>query len=100
MEILGNSYQEKEPIPTEPVEIKDNIIIVKINNEQIEIPLKIKPIEKIFKKDEEWAITCPVCYGRGFVSAGFYESTGFTWVSTITGNETCRSCSGKGYIKL
>jgi len=45
-------------------------------------------------------VACPVCYGRGFVPAGFYDSTGLTWVSTTTGNETCRSCSGKGYIKL
>ena len=47
-------------------------------------------------------VACPVCYGRGFVPvpAGFYESTGLTWVSTTTGNETCRRCSGKGYIKL
>lgn len=46
------------------------------------------------------AVVCPVCYGRGFVPVGFYESTGLTWVSTTTGNKTCRSCSGKGYIKL
>ena len=50
--------------------------------------------------DGEKAVTCPVCYGRGFVPAGFYDSTGLTWISTTTGNETCRSCSGKGYIKL
>lgn len=51
-------------------------------------------------QDKTTAVTCPVCYGRGFVPAGFYDSTGLTWVSTTTGNETCRSCSGKGYIKL
>ena len=45
-------------------------------------------------------VTCPVCYGRGFVPEGFYNSTGLTWVSNGTGTETCRSCSGKGYIKL
>lgn len=50
--------------------------------------------------DGEKAVACPVCYGRGFVPAGFYDSTGLTWVSTTIGNETCRSCSGKGYIKL
>lgn len=50
--------------------------------------------------DGEKAVACPVCYGRGFVPTGFYDSTGLTWVSTTTGNETCRSCSGKGYIKL
>ena len=48
----------------------------------------------------EKAVACPLCYGRGFVPAGFYDSTGLTWVSTTTGNETCRSCSEKGYIKL
>lgn len=50
--------------------------------------------------DGEKVAICPVCYGRGFVLAGFYDSTGLTWVSTTTGNETCRSCGGKGYIKL
>ena len=46
------------------------------------------------------AVACPVCYGRGFVPEGFYNSTGLTWASNGTGTETCRSCSGKGYIKL
>ena len=50
--------------------------------------------------DGEKAVTCPVCYGRGFVPEGFYNSTGLTWVSNGTGTETCRSCGGKGYIKL
>ena len=46
------------------------------------------------------AVACPICYGKGFVPAGFYNSTGLTWISSTAGNETCRSCSGKGYIKL
>lgn len=50
--------------------------------------------------DGEKAVACPVCYGRGFVPEGFYNSTGLTWVSNGTGTEICRSCSGKGYIKL
>lgn len=41
---------------------------------------------------------CPVCLGRGFVPSGFYDSTGLNWVSSTTGNETCRSCNGKGYV--
>ena len=49
-------------------------------------------------EDENKAVCCPVCYGRGFVPAGFYESTGLTWISSTTGNETCKSCCGKGYI--
>ena len=50
--------------------------------------------------DGEKAVACPVCYGRGFAPEGFYNSTGLTWVSNGTGTETCRSCGGKGYIKL
>ena len=56
MKILGNSYQEKEPTPTEPVEIKDNIIIVNINGGRIEIPIKkpLKEGDKFEKIDGEW----------------------------------------------
>lgn len=43
---------------------------------------------------------CPVCSGRGFVSGGFYSSTGNTWVSSTTTPDTCRTCCGKGYITL
>lgn len=50
--------------------------------------------------DGEKAVICPVCHGRGFVPEGFYRSTGLTWVSNGTGTETCKSCNGKGYIKL
>lgn len=35
MEILGNSYQEKEPTPTEPVEIKNNLIIKNVINKNL-----------------------------------------------------------------
>ena len=56
MKILGNSYQEKEPTPTEPVEIKDNIISVDINSGRIEIPIKkpLKEGDKFKKIDGEW----------------------------------------------
>lgn len=43
---------------------------------------------------------CPVCSGRGFVSGGFYSSTGNTWVSSTTAPDTCRTCNGKGYIEV
>lgn len=42
--------------------------------------------------------TCPVCVGRGFVSGGFYSSTGNTWVSSTTAPDTCRSCKGTGVV--
>ena len=29
-------------------------------------------------EEENRAVCCPVCNGRGFVPAGFYESTGYT----------------------
>ena len=41
---------------------------------------------------------CPVCMGRGFVQSGFYNSTSNTYITSTTGNETCRSCNGKGYV--
>lgn len=33
---------------------------------------------------------CPVCDGKGTVSAGFYENT--------LGEQECRSCQGKGVL--
>lgn len=42
--------------------------------------------------------TCPVCMGRGFVSGGFYSSTGNSWVTTTTAPEECRSCKGTGVV--
>lgn len=42
--------------------------------------------------------TCPVCMGRGFVSGGFYSSTGNSWVTTTTAPDTCRSCNGTGVV--
>lgn len=42
--------------------------------------------------------TCLVCIGRGFVSGGFYSSTGNSWVTTTTAPETCRSCNGTGVV--
>lgn len=52
-----------------------------------------------FKRPKENKLSlCPVCSGRGFVSSGFYSSTGNTWVSSTTAPEQCRSCYGKGYI--
>ena len=50
-----------------------------------------------YKKE---AKCCPVCFGRGFVSGGFYSSTGNTWVTSTTAPEQCRSCQGKGYIEI
>ncbi len=35
----------------------------------------------------EWQ-ACPVCFGRGFVPAGFYG------VAVGTNGETCRTCNG------
>ena len=40
---------------------------------------------------------CPVCNGTGHVSAGFYESDGYAWVSS-GGWEVCRPCSGTGVV--
>lgn len=42
--------------------------------------------------------TCPVCIGRGFVSGGFYNSTGNSWVTTTTAPEPCRSCNETGAV--
>ena len=48
--------------------------------------------------EDKYVKCCPICLGRGFVAQGFYQSTTSTWISNSTGTETCRSCSGKGYI--
>lgn len=38
---------------------------------------------------------CPVCDGRGTVSAGFYSPGGYAWT---TSPEKCRACDGTGVI--
>ena len=39
---------------------------------------------------------CPVCQGKGTVTAGFYEEG--IQGTTFTGTETCKSCDGRGYV--
>ena len=43
-------------------------------------------------------VVCPVCSGRGFVPVGFYDT--FNVASTAVEDTTCRSCSGKGYVRV
>lgn len=38
---------------------------------------------------------CPVCLGRGFLPAGFYNLMG---VASSLNDEPCRTCLGKGVI--
>jgi len=38
-------------------------------------------------------VLCPVCSGKGSVSAGFYMDGG-----TSAAREKCRSCNGKGVV--
>jgi hypothetical protein len=53
---------------------------------QPDAPAEVKPF------------TCPVCFGRGKVAAGFYSGSGSTWQSTVTTPEPCRSCGGLGIV--
>ena len=43
---------------------------------------------------------CPICFGKGIVPNGFYNSTEYTWSSTSTMPEKCRSCFGRGYVEI
>lgn len=43
---------------------------------------------------------CPVCKGKGLVTAGFYSQTSGEWSSTKTASEKCRSCYGNGCIVI
>jgi len=45
------------------------------------------------------AVICPVCGGNGIVDEGFYRQTSGQWTST-GGTETCRSCGGKGWVRV
>ena len=57
MEVLGNSYQEKEPTPTEPVEIKnENYIFVNIDGQPINILYnpKVKRLKYLQKVNGKW----------------------------------------------
>ena len=57
MEILGYSYQEKEPTPDKPAEIKNETFLdVKINNKNFKMHIKkpIKEGDKFEKIDGEW----------------------------------------------
>ncbi len=48
MKLQGHSYQEKEPTPTEPVEIKNEAFIqVEVNGEIMQIPLEKLDIKEI-----------------------------------------------------
>ena len=41
---------------------------------------------------------CPVCGGKGFVSNGFYNHIGNTWITSYAGPEVCQSCNGTGIV--
>lgn len=41
---------------------------------------------------------CPVCLGKGFVVAGFYNSTGNVYITSTTVPDKCRSCKGTGVV--
>lgn len=41
---------------------------------------------------------CPVCYGRGLMPYGFYESQLGQWDTTSITDVTCRSCQGSGIV--
>ena len=43
---------------------------------------------------------CPICYGKGIVSAGFYSTPGFQWSTTSASPEKCRSCNGMGVVNI
>lgn len=58
--------------------------------------LKFIPIYKLNYQPNPYR--CPVCGGNGLVPNGFYSSTSGQWSTTSTSPETCKSCSGKGYI--
>ena len=44
------------------------------------------------------AVKCPVCEGRGFVPAGFYNPSGGS--GTAVSTEKCRSCGGAGWVSV
>ena len=55
MKILGHSYQEKEPTPAEPAEIKtEAFIYAKVNDLEIPIKKPLKEGDKFKKIDGEW----------------------------------------------
>ncbi len=41
---------------------------------------------------------CPVCGGNGLVPNGFYLTVTGQITTSSCAPETCRSCSGRGYI--
>lgn len=41
---------------------------------------------------------CPICFGKGQVIEGFYNSTGETFTVSNIKFESCRSCDGKGIV--
>ena len=43
---------------------------------------------------------CPVCYGKGLVPQGFYDPHYWHHGTTLLGQESCRSCGGKGYVTV
>lgn len=55
-------------------------------------------LTKSFVETQSKPHSCPVCYGKGIVSAGFYLSPNYTWISSCNLPETCRTCGGKGIV--
>ncbi len=45
------------------------------------------------------ASRCPICGGRGFVLASYYNSVQTkTWTASDTSTTTCRACNGRGVV--
>jgi len=56
------------------------------------------PNEQSYKTLSGSCHCCPVCDGKGIVPNGFYASVCGFGTTTSTIPETCRSCSGNGFI--
>lgn len=41
---------------------------------------------------------CPVCFGKGVVPNGFYNTTTGNYSITSTASEKCQSCWGAGIV--
>lgn len=55
---------------------------------------KFKHIEYVKSKPH----VCPICDGRGFVSASFYISTNNTSLTNNNDTVKCRTCLGSGLV--
>ena len=79
------------------IKSEQQLRLERIERDITEIKSEIQRLTPIVPIPYRTAQVCPVCYGKGIVCGGFYNSIG-TYTSSTNMCEPCRTCGGSGVV--